>query len=514
MDTDALNDALARARAAAIAAARTDVNVFAGLVLTDEKTGKRVKQANVHRRMQAAMDAHDRVVMWGHVESGKSLQIGARIVHRLGMNPSLRIALVGRTYTQVERTMRLARGLIEHSSVVREVFPHLRPGSPWRENAISIARAFNARDPSIAAFGTGGHVLGTRIDEAYLDDVVDLSTSDTAYNRDKLQGWVLNTLFGRLTSAARVVLIGNAYHPSDLMHTLAGYEGWHGVRFPVLDAAGHPTWPEQWPMERIERKRLEVGPLEFARSMMCMPRSEEDARFRRADIDACLAAGSGLGANLPVSMAEWRPDWSPERKRACRFYTGVDLAIQLHDKADVSAIFTIAVHPDGKREIVGLEAGRWPAREIIARIADTHRRWGSIVVIENVAAQEWMRQFVVELGGVPAFPFTTGRGKASLPFQAESLAAEIAAHRWIIPCDANGRVHPEVSHWLTTLLFYNPSAHTPDRMAASLFARDRAFKGDWHSFSGTGVVVVGDEGGVASAWGGYTPSGDSGGFWG
>lgn len=512
MDADALNDALARTRAAAIAAARTDVNVFAGLVLTDEKTGKRVRQATVHRRMQAAMDRHDRVVMWGHVESGKSYQIGARIVHRLGVNPALRIALVGHTYTQVERTMRFARGLIENNSTVREVFPHLRPGSPWRENAISVSRAFNARDPSIAAFGTGGSVLGTRIDEAYLDDVVDLSTSSTPHNRAQLQSWVLNTLFGRLTSSARVVVIGNAYHPSDLMHYLAGLPGWHGVRFPVLDAEGNPTWPENWPLDRIERKRVEVGPLEFARSMMCLPRSEEDSRFQRADLDACMEAGRGLGAHLPASLDEWRPDWTRERKKACRFYTGVDLAIQLHDKADVSAIFTIAVHPDGRREIVGLEAGRWPAREIIGRIADTHRRWGSIVAIENVAAQEWMRQFVIELGNVPAYPFTTGRGKASLPFQAESLAAEIAAHRWIIPCDGNLKVHPEVSHWLTALLFYNPAAHTPDRMAASLFARDRAFKGDAATVVGTGVLSIGGD--TASAWGGYSPADTGGSPWG
>ena len=505
MDDLALNDVLTRTRAAAIAAARTDVNVFAGLILTDETTGKRVRQADVHRRMHAVMDRYDRVVLWGHVESGKSYQVAARVVHSLGRNPTLRIALVGHTYRQVEKTMRFIRTLIETNAVVREVFPHLRPGSPWRENAISIARAINARDPSVAAFGTGGAVLGTRIDEAYLDDVVDLATSGSPHNRAQLQGWVFNTLFGRLTAKARVVVIGNAYHPDDLMHTLAKLDGWHGIRFPVLDAEGNPTWPEQWPLERIERKRAEIGPLEFARSMLCMPRSEEDARFQRSDIDACLDAGKGLGAHLPASMSDWRPDWTHERKSACRFYTGVDLAIQLHVKADVSAIFTIAVHPDGRREIVGLEAGRWPAKEIIGRIADTHRRWGSVVVIENVAAQEWMRQFVIELGNVPAYPFTTGRGKASLPFQAESLAAEIAAHRWIIPCDANGKVHPEISHWLTALLFYNPGAHTPDRMAASLFARDRAFKGDAATVVGTGVTLVGDD--PTSAWGGYSPAG-------
>lgn len=424
-----------------------------------------------------SVDSHGSTFLAGraYTVTHNTYQIAARIVHDLGCDPSLRIGVCGSTFAQAQKTLSFVRVLIETRPEVREVFPHLRPGNPWRENAISVGRPTFARDPSVIAFGTGAKgVLGSRLDRVYADDIVDLGSSSNQHNRDALESWVLNTLFGRLTPNARVVLVGNAYHPADLMHMLAKLDGWRGIRFPVLDAHGRPTWPERWPLDRIEKKRREVGPLEFARSMMCLPRSDEDSRFHTTDIDACKELGRGLGAHLPTSLQAWRPAWTEERKRRCRFYTGVDLAIQTHAKADVSAIFTIAVHPNKMREIVGLEAGRWKAHDIIARVGAAHRRWGSVTTVENVAAQEWMRQFIVEMEGVPALPFTTGKGKASLQFQAETLAAEIAAHRWIIPCDEAGQVHPQIAEWITALMFYNPSAHTPDRLAASLFARDRA----------------------------------------
>lgn len=502
LSDEELKDRLLAARRATIELAREDVNVFAARLLQDEKTGKPIRQAPLHRAMHAAMDAHDRVVIWGFVESGKSAQVEARIIHALGRDPSLRIGLVGKTHKQAEKTLKKIATMIRSNPTVREVFPHLKPGTPWRDNAITVQRPVVARDPSIQVIGVAGTVLGARLDQAYLDDVVDLENSKTEHGRTSLRDWILNTLFGRLTAGARVVVIGNAYHPEDLMHFLEKLEGWKGFRFPVMDPrTGEPTWPERWPVERIEEKRKEVGPLEFARTMMCQPRSEDDSRFKRADIDICLRRGIGLGANFATSFDGWRPDWPLVEKERCRFYVGVDLAVQIHAAADISAIFCIAVHPDGTRELVGLESGRWPAQEIIQRIGAAYRRWrGAIVVIENVAAQEWMRQFVVQLEGVPAIPYTTGRGKASLEFQAEGLAAEIANHRWVIPCgDAITDIHPETAEWITALLFYNPSAHTPDRMAASLFARFQAQRGDPAEGLDLRARIAG--GGSMSTWG-------------
>jgi hypothetical protein len=59
----------------------------------------------------------------------------------------------------------------------------------------------------------------------------------------------------------------------------------------------------------------------------------------------------------------------------------------------------------------------------------------------------------------------------------ESLAAEMAAGKWIIPCELDGSVQPEVSLWLTEMLYYDPQGHTGDRLMASWIAREGARKG-------------------------------------
>ncbi|MES3013973.1 MAG: hypothetical protein V4750_09640 [Pseudomonadota bacterium] len=47
----------------------------------------------------------------------------------------------------------------------------------------------------------------------------------------------LSTVLGRLTEGSKVRVVGNAYHPQDLMHWLARQDGWHAVR---LDAIAPP----------------------------------------------------------------------------------------------------------------------------------------------------------------------------------------------------------------------------------------------------------------------------------
>lgn len=510
IDPVILANQLEAARQQRIVTAREDVNVFAALVLRDERSGQRIRQSQVHREMHALLDASPRTVLWGFVESGKSEQvIVARIIHALGRDPSLRVGIVGATIKSASKLLKKIANLIATSDDVRAVFPHLRPATPWNETAITVIRKTSARDPSVQAIGLHSGVLGSRLDIVAMDDVVTQENAKSPARRKDVQEWILGTLFGRLTADSRVWMVGNAFHPDDAMHHLEKLPGWLGKRFPVLDPqTGESVWPERWPMDRVQKRRSDIGPLEFARTMLCQPRSDDDARFKRADVEACIALGKGLGVALPHSMESWRKELAMEHKRRCRFYTGVDLAVQLHAAADISAIFTIAVHPDGVREVIGLESGRWPAHEIIKRIAAVQKRWDSLVVIENVAAQEWMRQFVNELGGVNAVPYTTGKGKASLEFQAEGLSSEVTNHRWVIPCGAAGELNPEVSEWVQALLYYNPSAHTPDRMAAGLFARWLALRGDAVGAGGPSMAVLG---GGGDPWGG---AGGGGGCWG
>jgi len=443
--------------------ARTDVNVFCEFVLKDEKTGESVTQAPTHEAWHRLADEHDRLLIWSHIESGKTQQLSiGRTLWELGRDPSLRCLVLSNTKTQATKVADSIRRYVEHSSELHEVFPHLVPGEPWGSNAFSVKRPTISKDPSIQTAGVHGNVLGSRLDRVLLDDVLDYENTQTEDLRKGLIEWVASTVFGRVVEGGRWRSTGTAFHPQDLLHHLAR-QGWAAFKYPVVDAAGHPRWPERWSLERIAKKVHELGPVEAQRQLMCEARDDSTARFKRDWIEIALRLGEGT--SLASALHVLPPGY--------RTYTGVDLAVQQKDSSDSTCLFTLAIDPHGNRNVLNVEAGKWAGPEIVLRINQAHQRYQSIVIVENNAAQDFIRQFAIAGSAVPIIPFTTGRNKAHPEFGIESIATEMAQGKWRIP-NHNGRMHPEVSTWVDEMLFYSPAAHTGDRLMASWFAREGA----------------------------------------
>jgi hypothetical protein len=136
----------------------------------------------------------------------------------------------------------------------------------------------------------------------------------------------------------------------------------------------------------------------------------------------------------------------------------VDLAVSLKDSADLTVLFTIAVHPDQTREVLNIESGRFTGPEIVQRIANVHRRYTGEVIVEGVAAQRYICQFAKALGNIPVRAYMTGKGERSLDWQTERLATEMANGQWIIPSDDGRPNHPEVAASCET----SPTTARPD----------------------------------------------------
>lgn len=489
------------ARQARIKLAREDPNTFVELVMRDEFTGGPIAQADCHVEWQHAAGTYDRLVLFAHVESGKTTQIAvARIIWELGNNPNMRIAIVANTYHQAEQRIRAVSEYIKNNEVVQQVFPDLKPADPWTHTHITVESDVVSKDPSLQACGVHGNILGARLDLIILDDILDYENTLTQRQREDMWNWYHSTLAGRLTHHGRVLAIGTAWHPKDIYHRWEKQPGWHVMRFPVENEKGETMWPERWPKDRIDMKRMELGPLEFARQMLCKARDDKESRFQQDWIDACMELGKGMP--MLVDMEGILPEgWDGEEDAEAvealgrllgggRFYTGVDLAIQRAQQSDETVMFTIFVGPDGKRRVCEVKGGKWTGPEIVDRIIDVHQRFNSIVIVENNAAQDFIIQFARERDiAIPIVPFTTGKNKAHPEFGVESLAAEICAQKWIIP-NENGVVDPQVAMWIEEMLYYDPRGHTGDRLMASWFAREIARRAS-RKRRGVGVRIVG-----------------------
>lgn len=516
-----------RSKAALIKRARTDFNAFCSYVLRDEETGAKIKQAWLHRKWNDLRKKHARLVVLSHVEAGKTQQLSVALtLFILGQNPRARIAIVSNIQDQAKKIVATIKGYVERSPQLREVFPKLVAGDKWAEAVITVKRDGAIKEPSVQAFGANGKVTGARLDYILVDDIHGEDNVTTKDQRDKVHRWFYSTLISRLSAKARVILIGNAWHPDDVLHRLER-EGWATYRFPVLVTEelvehfpedklvlGEPTWPERWSLERIDQLRKgapgkpPIPPIEFARAYLCIARDDHDARFKQAWMDHAKrrAEVSGIHGFVHSVRDLLLEEYSPEELApliqdmfgsvlsvtsagsAVRIYTGVDLSTG--EAQDRTVLFTICAYPNGDRRVLNIESGRWQIDEILARMIGCYQRFGSIFMVENVSTQQWLIQLLTKYTSIPLFPITTGRNKADPIFGVESLAAEFANGKWIIPAKHNF-APDEAEAWIEEMLYHDPK-HTGDRLMAAWFARTGAER---HERGGSearvGMTVIG-----------------------
>ena len=202
-------------------------------------------------------------------------------------------------------------------------------------------------------------------------------------------------------------------------------------------------------------------------------------------IDLALLAGKNIYGDATSLQ-------SHEPSMGARNFTGMDLGVSKKVGADLTAQVHLSGLPDGRIQLLGIESGQFAADEILRRTFDAHRRFNSTIIVENNAAQDYIRQLSKNpdiaraLGRtnaerLPVYPFTTtSHNKHSFQFGIEAIGAEMATGRMIFPCvetvdEETGavldlKVHPELEALITDMLYYDPQGHTGDRLMAFWFA--------------------------------------------
>src|SRR5467141_846646 len=205
-----------------VALARQHSVVGCEHVVRDEATGASIKVEPFQEHWHRLLDRHRRACIHSFVESGKTAGLTVwRTLWELGRNPNLRGAVVSNTGHQAGRILMTVGRYIAQSAPLRELFPDLQPDQPWHSGALYVRRKTLSKDPSLQALGVHGNVLGARLDWLVLDDVLDYENTRTPEARADLLHWYKATLASRLTADARVLVVGSAWHPEDLVHVLA-----------------------------------------------------------------------------------------------------------------------------------------------------------------------------------------------------------------------------------------------------------------------------------------------------
>lgn len=453
-----------------IALCRRDVDAFNEFVLRDEETGKPVEQARMHVEMQRAYDRERFVIVLAHPESGKTQQlVVGRTLHELGNDPTERHVFLNNGQDGAKKNLGAVKKYIERSEELRAVFPNLRPGGLWREDAITVEGAGFSKDPSVYCLGFHGNITGARIDRAKVDDLLDYENTRSEQARRDAESWFKRTFLTRLTGRATLAFLTNAWHEEDLAHTLED-DGWHTLRYPVLDARGRSTWPERWTIARIAEWRKRLGELEFARMFLCEPRDPGAMSFRPEWLRAALRRGVGYGFVDQIGDA-------PE---GGLIVTGCDLGASRRMTGGATTMMTLCVHRSGLRQLVAARSGRWSGGDVMRNLVDVGERFGGVIVVEDNGIQRHIVELANEEGvavPVPVLPFYTGRNKYDLTLGVDAMAAEFEAKRWMLPSGRKGKDVPEeVRRLLGEARAYSPGSHPGDRLMGLWFARTWALR--------------------------------------
>jgi hypothetical protein len=460
--------------AAVIAASKIDSSIF-----TDAFFG--YTSAAFQRAWHRAWNAPSaRVVQWSPVEHGKTQQVTGWAFHRLGRDPvNARILWIGAAQkTALKSTGIIKQSIEQPSRFLRTVFPDLRPGrKKWTQAQFTLSEAKTTeKDCSVETAGVESQILGGRFTDIVLDDICTFETTFTQQQREKVTKWLVSTVLGRLLDGGRIVCLGNAWYPDDVMHALAerGFSSIHEEAYrETEDGSIVPEsilWPEQWPLERLgprpgsERKdgspskRRELGTVEALRQLRCIPYSAGQGRFKLDWFDAAMAAGRQL-----TFVEEYHGPWPT--------FMGVDLGVQAKEGHDAWGFWVMAVNPETKqRRVLNALEERMEGPAGIRLLKDWHRRYGAVIMVENNAAQEFIRQFAKEQG-LPTRPFTTGKNKADPAFGVPSLGVELEQGMWVLPCGDEASQKIAIK-WRTQCLAFAPGQHTGDLLMASWFARE------------------------------------------
>jgi len=116
------------------------------------------------------------------------------------------------------------------------------------------------------SIGIGGQVLGRGANTMLIDDpFATMEDAQSEAERKRVWEWYTGTAYNRLEPNGSIIIIGHRMHEGDLQGRLldqqaAGGDAWEVVELPAIDADGQALWPDRYPIDALERIRLNTIP--------------------------------------------------------------------------------------------------------------------------------------------------------------------------------------------------------------------------------------------------------------
>ena len=217
--------------------------------------------------------------------SWKSRVLRMWLDYSIGRNPEECWLLLMNTENQAMTQVMSVEDTLVNNPRYHEVFPQIEPNpdKSWSQSRMWVRRKTNSR-PDATLYGTGilGPYQGSHVEKVVLDDVTDqedvFSETKMMLQRLRLRG----TLLDRVVKGGRMYALFTRWGQNDLHDDLVRL-GFHIVVMPIIGDYpwGALLWPEQFPMEVVEKIRLDKrsegqGDEMFNLTWLCQADSGQD----------------------------------------------------------------------------------------------------------------------------------------------------------------------------------------------------------------------------------------------
>lgn len=153
-----------------------------------------------------------------------------------------------------------------------------------------------------SAAGVGGAFTGKGFKVGIIDDPFKNRDEAESKNiRDSRWDWYRSTFYTRQEGNTAIIVIATRWHTDDLIGRLLAkqkedeaegleiYDKWTVVEFPSIAikdedfrVKGEALWPEKFPLEKLKKTEIALGPYEFAALYQCDPITSETQEFKPA----------------------------------------------------------------------------------------------------------------------------------------------------------------------------------------------------------------------------------------
>ncbi len=254
----ALRDQIRRQKASGNPPSAETVKAFAALCLTDDARMP-ITPAPLHdlwlrlicdRRIQ-------NLLIIAPPESAKTTWLLTGFTAcEIGFYPE-RSNIIACSATDVAETRSKAIQAIVQGAAFRAIFPDVLPAAGLAYTSTEWSVAPNGRPrpgrihPTVAAYGTGGAITGSRSDLTIGDDIHDFENSRTAHQRSVVDTWLHNSLFSRSKAeTGRKIIIGTPWHHDDSYAKLRRLDNWVVCHTPALSEGKEVyatiQYPDSW----------------------------------------------------------------------------------------------------------------------------------------------------------------------------------------------------------------------------------------------------------------------------